>query len=53
MEIIESRSVAVMSYSVWRLVCSLKLVASNPCMKQCDAFSLRAYSELCAYRSTN
>jgi len=33
MEIIESRSIAVISYSVWLLVCSLKLVATNLCMK--------------------
>jgi len=42
MEIIESRSIAVIIYSVWLLVGSLKLVATNSCMKQWDAFRLPA-----------
>jgi len=33
MEIIESKRIVVISYSVWLLVFSLNLVASNPCMK--------------------
>jgi len=42
MEIIESRSIAIVSYSVWLVVCSFTLVAWNPCLKQWDAFRLRA-----------